>query len=157
MISSIKMIYKASIALHFTPTKWKSSKVRIHTQGRERLLRSSQIIQTYYHFINYLLKGLERLSVWVADTALEDNPLHIKQHGFQKGKSTETAVSNTINKIEKHILNGEHCMEVFLDIQAAFDSITPEHIKSALLKHGCHPDMVDWYYELITHRNLETT
>ena len=24
MITSIKMIYKASIALHFTPTKWKS-------------------------------------------------------------------------------------------------------------------------------------
>ena len=32
--------------------------------------------------MNYLLKGLEWLSVWVADTALEDNPLHIKQHGF---------------------------------------------------------------------------
>ena len=27
MITSIKMIYKASIALHFTPTKWKTSKV----------------------------------------------------------------------------------------------------------------------------------
>ena len=48
-------------------------------------------------------------------------------------------------------------MGVFLDIQAAFDSITPEHIKRALLKHGCHPDMVDWHYELITHRNLKTT
>ena len=48
-------------------------------------------------------------------------------------------------------------MSVFLDIQAAFDSIKPEHIKNALLKHGCHPDMVDWYYELITHRNLVTT
>ena len=47
-------------------------------------------------------------------------------------------------------------MGVFLDIQAAFDSITPEHVKKALLKHGCR-DMVDWYYELITHRNLETT
>ena len=48
-------------------------------------------------------------------------------------------------------------MGVFLDIQAAFDSIKPEHIKNALLKHGCLPDMVDWYYELITHRNLITT
>ena len=44
-------------------------------------------------------------------------------------------------------------MGVFLDIQAAFDSITPEHIKRALLKHGCHPDMV----ELLIHRNLKTT
>ena len=48
-------------------------------------------------------------------------------------------------------------MGVFLDINAAFDSITPEHIKNALFKHGCHPDIVDWYYELLTHRNLVTT
>ena len=48
-------------------------------------------------------------------------------------------------------------MGVFLDIQAAFHSITPEHIKRALLKHGCHPDMVEWYYKLLIHRNLKTT
>ena len=91
------------------------------------------------------------------DTKLEDHPLHKSQHGFQKGKSTETAISNTINRIEKHIYNGEHCMGVFLHIQAAIDSITPEHIRRALLKHGCNPDMVEWYYELLKHRNLSTT
>ena len=81
--------------------------------------------------MNYLLKVLERISVWVADTALEDNPLHIKQHGFQKGKTTETAIPNTVNMIKKHIPKGEHCMSVFLDIQLTFDLITPEHIKRA--------------------------
>ena len=50
--------------------------------------------------MNYLLKGLEHLSVWVTDTALEDPLLHIKQHGFQKEKSTETAISNTVKIIE---------------------------------------------------------
>ena len=80
-----------------------------------------------------------------------------KQHGFQKGKSTENAISNTVNKIEKHILNNEHGMGVFLDIQAAFDSIMPKHIRNALIKHGCPVDMVEWYYEFLIHRNLETT
>ena len=56
---------------------------------------------------------------------------HIKQHGFQKGKNTETSISNTVHKIERHILNGEHCMGTFLDIQ---EEILPKHIKSALLK-----------------------
>ena len=51
--------------------------------------------------MNYLLKVLECLNVWVTDTTVEDHPLHIKQHVFQKGKSTETAISNTVNKIEK--------------------------------------------------------
>ena len=23
--------------------------------------------------------------------------------------------------------------------------------------HGCNPDMVEWYYELLIHRNLKTT
>ena len=48
-------------------------------------------------------------------------------------------------------------MGVFIDIQAAFDSITPEHIRKSLLKHGCNPDMVKWYYELLKNRNLSTT
>ena len=149
MITSIKIIYKAAIALHFTPTKWKSSKVvYIPKVGKDDYAQAKSYRPI--SLMNYLLKGLERLSVWVADTALEENPLHIKQHGFQKGKSTETAISNTIHRIEKHILNGEHCMGVFLDIQAAFDSIKPEHIKNALLKHGCHP--VSY-----THLTLPTT
>ena len=54
--------------------------------------------------MNYLLKGLKRSNVWVADTALEDHPLHIKQNGLKKKKSTETAISNTVNKIEKQKL-----------------------------------------------------
>ena len=80
IIKSIKMIYEASIALHFTLTKWKSSKV-----------------------------------VYIPKVGKDDYAL--------------SAISNTVHKIEKHILNGEHCMGLFLDIQAAFDSITPEHIK----------------------------
>ena len=43
---------------------------------------------------------------------------------------------------------------VFLDIQAAFDSIKPSKIKEALLQHGGDPLMVDWYYSYITHRNM---
>ena len=107
--------HKAAIALHFTPTKWKSSKVvYIPKVGKDDYAQAKSYRPI--SLMNYLLKGLERLSVWVADTALEENPLHTKQHGFQKGKSTETAISNTIHKIEKHILNGEHCMGVFLDL-----------------------------------------
>ena len=40
-------------------------------------------------------------------------------------------------------------------VQTAFDSITHEHIKATLLKHGCHPDVVSWYYKLLIHRNLK--
>ena len=77
MIKNIKTIYKASIALHFTPTKWKSSKVvYIPKPGKDdyALAKSYRPIS----LMNYLLKGLEQLSVWVANMAIEDKPLHIK-------------------------------------------------------------------------------
>ena len=45
--------------------------------------------------MNCLLKGLERVSVWLADTVLEDNSLNVKsQNEHQEGKSTKTARSN---------------------------------------------------------------
>ena len=49
----------------------------------------------------------------------------------------------------------QHCVGVFLDISAAFDSICPTHVKNALLKHGGDPEMVQWYYDYITHRDIE--
>ena len=53
-------------------------------------------------------------------------PMHTHQHGFRTDRNTETAISGATNYIEKHIYNGEH---VFLDIQAAFDTIKPEAVR----------------------------
>ena len=69
------------------------------------------------------------------DLALEDHPIHRNQHDFQRGLSTETAISKTVNYIEKHINSGREVLGVFLDIQAAFDTICPKHIKASFLKH----------------------
>ena len=92
---------------------------------------------------------------WRMDRALEKYPLHNKQHGFLSGKSTESAISNTVNYIEKHIMNKQHCVGVFLDISAAFDTIRPNHVRQALLKHGGDPEIVQWYFNYITHRDIE--
>ena len=81
---------------------------------------------------NYLLKGLERLVVWRMEQALVHHPIHHKQHGFLSGKSTESAISNTVNYIEKHIMEKQHCVGVFLDISSAFDSIRLNHVRRSL-------------------------
>ena len=90
------------------------------------------------------------------DEDLIKYPLHPNQHGFLKGKSTETAISKTINSIEKFVSNDLYSIAVFPDIQGAFDTISPEHARNALLKHGGHNDMVNWYYNYLTHRNLSS-
>ena len=57
--------------------------------------------------------------------------------------------------IERHIMKKQHCVGVFLDISSAFDSIRAGHVRQALLKHGGDPDLVQWYYNYITHRDIE--
>ena len=89
------------------------------------------------------------------DKALALHPLYHKQHGFLTCKSTESAISNTTNYIEQFIMRKQHCVGFFLDISSAFDSIRPGHIRQALLKHGGDPDLVQWYYGYISHRDIQ--
>ena len=70
------------------------------------------------------------------DEALIDNPIHTRQHGFRSDRSTETAISTMTNYIEEFIMQKKHCVGVFLDIKSAFDSISPDHIRSELLRYG---------------------
>ena len=89
------------------------------------------------------------------DLELLKQPLHSNQHGFQKRKSTETALSKTINTIESYTDKKKYCVGVFLDIQVAFDTISPQYIKTCLEKHVSGQDLIDWYDNYLTHRNLK--
>ena len=82
-----------------------------------------------------------------------DKGIHDRQHGFRKNKSTESAISETANYIEKQ---NEDVIGVFLDIQAAIDTITPTSMKEAPLKHNLDDKLVGWYYTFLTHRHLIT-
>ena len=102
-----------------------------------------------------MLKGLERLVGWKMDEAILEYPLHEKQHGFTVNKCTESAISNTVNYIEKYVFKNQYALGVFLDISSAFDTIKPDHIRKSLLKHGGDPDVVAWYYGYLTRRDLQ--
>ena len=52
--------------------------------------------------------------------------------------------------------NNEDVIGVFLDIQAVFNTIQPLAIKQALHNHKLNDKLVDWYYNLLTHRHLIT-
>ena len=88
------------------------------------------------------------------DEAIQSHPIHTMQLGFRNDRNTETAVSEVADYIESNIYNNKFVISVFLDIQAAFDTIKPELIKEKLLEHGGDPIMVKWYYNYITHRNI---
>ena len=152
-----QLLYRACFYLEYTPTLWKDTKVIfIPKPGKEdyNVAKSFRPIS----LSNYLLKGLEKLLGWHMNEKLKEFPIHSNQHGFCSDKSTESAISNTVDYIESKIMtSNKHCIGISLDIQAAFDSITPDTIKDALLIHGGEPQLVRWYYNYLQHRNLITT
>ena len=149
------MYKRQVIKLHFTPTLWKEARVIfIPKPGKTdySLPKSFRPIS----LSNYLLKVLEKLLTWHTDEMLLTSPIHPRQHGFQRRKCTESAISHTVNQIEKFIFKKQHCIGLFLDIQAAFDTISPKHIRDCLIEKDIDSDAVAWYYNYLTHRNLHT-
>ena len=146
-------IYKCCLHFHYTPVLWKDTKVIfIPKPGKDdyTLPKSFRPIS----LSNYFLKTLERLVCWKMDESLALYPLHTRQHGFMPGRSTESAISITTDYIEKYLAYNQHCLAVFLDISAAFDSIDIDHVRRSLLKHGGLPDLAHWYHDYLSHRNL---
>ena len=120
-IHHILFLYKACLLLAFTPTKWKGSRVVFIPKPGKSNYKATKSWRPI-SLTNYILKALERLCGWHMDEVLKTNLLHNTQHGFRTDRNTETAISSAANYIEKHIYNNKH-VAVFLDIQAAFDTI----------------------------------
>jgi hypothetical protein len=157
ILQFLQFIYKASVYLEYTPKLWKESNVTfIPKIGKDTytLAKSYRPIS----LSNYFLKGLERLLGWHMKEMLEKFPVHVGQHGFCNNKGTETAISETVNFIEKNInTSAKHVVAVSLDISSAFDTIQPLAIKDSLIKHGGNHSFVNWYYNYITKRYIQTT
>ena len=102
ILKYIIIIHKACMALHFTPTTWKNSTIIFIPKPGTTSYTDPKSFRPI-SLSNYLLKALEKLCVWNTDEALEANPLSIQQHGFQRGKCTDSAISKTVNFIEQSL------------------------------------------------------
>ena len=154
IIEALTLLFQVCIALGHTPSKWRDTRVIFLPKPGKK---SYDIPKAYrpISLSNFLLKTLERLVVWKMDADLEKKPLHTNQHGFTKGKCTESAISSTADYIEQFLFERQHCLGVFLDISSAFDSISIEHIRDSLLEHNGDPELVQWYYSYLGKRHLE--
>ena len=154
-IGYVMMIYKSCLALHYTPELWQKTRVVfIPKAGKKSYLEAKSFRPI--SLSNFLLKGLERLITWRMEYFIDKYyPIHDKQHGFMKGKSTESAISNTVDYIESWLAKNKACIGIFLDISSAYDSISTEHIRLALYKHGGETDLVEWYFHYLQNRIMK--
>ena len=119
----------------FTPTKWKEAKL-IFIPKPGKISYKTPKAWRPISLTNYPVKALEKLCVWQTDKTILKAPIHKNQHGFRSDRSTETAISSVTDYIEQNIYHNKHVLSVFLDIQAAFNTIEPTHIRDALQRKG---------------------
>ena len=154
MIARLTRIYKASVALGVLPTKWLEVKViYIPKPGKDSydVPRSFRPIS----LMSFLMKGLERLMLWHYETeVLDAKPFHRNQHGFRKGMSCDTAISQVAEEIEKAFQQKHSVMLVDLDIKGAYDNLRYTDIVEALQKRGAPREYVKWHEYFLYHRSL---
>ena len=106
----------------------------------------------------FTFKILEALVVWrVQKTALRDRPFHPRQFAFRKNLSTEHAISESINLIERSTFRGEMVIAIYLDIKGAFDNVTSRAIINSLRKRGVENTVLDWFQDYLENRTCEAT
>jgi hypothetical protein len=63
-------------------------------------------------------------------------PLHLHQHTYQTGRSTETALHSLVYKIEWVLKAGLVALGAFLDTEGAFDNTTFQFMCRPEEEHG---------------------
>ena len=149
----LETMYKAMIFTSFTPKKWREAKVIFIPKPGKGIYQIAKDFRPI-SLTNHMLKGLEKLVVSNVDQTLETMPISEHQQGFRRCRSTETAISNTVNYIEQFNKRNEHSLAVSLDIAAAFDTVKPAHIRQTVLDKEVNGKLVVWYYKYITERHL---
>jgi len=97
-----------------------------------------------------LLKTLERLIDIHIRLTINPSLLSDAQHAYRKGRSTDTALHSLVFSIERGFRN-------ILDIEGAFNKVTPTAITGALTELGIERPIVGLIHTVLTRRVVYST
>ena len=148
----IRMIFHHSLKLGVTPTSWQYTTGCIIPKPNKPDYTNPRAFRIISLTSNFQ-KLLERLILWYLEIDLKlPAKLTKNQHGFRKGKSTDSAIHILTRRIEDAIASGQYSLGVFLDIESAFDAVSHTAIKEALTKAGIPPTIVNWISFMVSNR-----
>ena len=150
-------LYNEMTALNYTPSNLRTSKVIMIPKGG----KPDYTIPKAYRPISltpFLFKLLERVNSWdILETALSTNPLHKHQHAYRMGRSTESAISQVLNEIEKGLNTPKgFTLAICIDISSAFDRLDQVKAVAALIKKWVNRDIALWYKDYLTNHGKLT-
>jgi len=78
------------------------------------------------------------------------------QHAYRRGRSTDTALHSLVFSIERSFRNKVYSLAAFLDIESAFNNVTPTAITGALTELGIERPIVGLIHTMLTRRVYST-
>jgi hypothetical protein len=155
MAERLVLIYRACIQLGYTPRAWRVEKVVFLPKPGKPDYSHPKAFRPIA-LMSFLFKTLERLVIWhIEATALVEKPIHDSQHGFRRGRSTETVLMKMVDTIERALNKQQYALGVFLDIQGAFNSISQEALLRGMKAHNVDREVQNWYRHYLQHRICE--
>lgn len=150
-------IFKSSIALGYIPGLWEKVRVLfIPKPGRTTHSEAKDFRPI--SLTSFLLRTVERLlDFYIRGEVLKKFPLHVNQHAYQTGKSTDTALHQMIRKIESMLSNGKVALGCFMDIEGAFDNTDFEVITKAAVSRQVENVATRWIVKMLSGRTVAAT
>ena len=147
-------IYGVSMSTWYIPQVWRKARVTfVPKPGKIDYTTAKAFCPI--SLTSFLLKRWEKLvDRYLRYGPLVDIPIHLRQHAFQAGKFTESALHHVVRRIEKALDGGEYALGVF-DIQGAFGNapiITS--IKKTLHERRVIPAISNWIGSMIEQRTV---
>ena len=103
--------------------------------------------------MSFVLKTLERLVYWhLQNDHWHKIPINRRVYSYREGVSTETALHEATQIIERALNNKQMVLAVYLDISGAFSNTAVHSMTSGLAKRGVEVEIVKWVDHLLTGR-----
>lgn len=150
-------IFRACLALRYIPEQWRKVRVVFIPKPAKTDYSSARSFRPI-SLTSFFVKTLERLcDREIRDSILLSKPLHVNQHAYLPGRSTESALHQVVGRIERSLENKELTLGAFIDIEGAFDKATFESINTALREYGVAPAISGWIGNMLKWRVVQAT
>jgi hypothetical protein len=104
---------------------------------------------------SFFLKTMERLvDSYIRTGPLKSFPLMESQYAYQRGRFTEAALHDLVQKIEGSLNQKEFALDVFLDIDGTFDNVSFGSMDAVSGEHGVVLTLLKWFDAMLCCRRV---
>ena len=151
LVKYLVEIYRDCIQQGKSPARWLETKIVFIPKPGKTSYDSADKFRPISLF-PFPLKGLERIVHWHLEKFNLRDKLHKNIYAYRESMNCEDSLHSLLYTIEKAFENGEHALVLFLDLTAAFSTVTIEGVIKNLKQMDCDAKILSWCKDLLENR-----